>query len=88
MPRLTSHSTLIAWSSSGGLELGDIIIYIITVNKFGIFWYLPRILLPRIALQDSGSFSRDPSNLTLNHGFPIIRLSQPEEFAKTAVLSP
>jgi hypothetical protein len=46
-------------------------------------WYLPRIysICWRIPLQDSGSFGRDPPHLTLNHGFLIIRLSRPEEFA-------
>ena len=35
----------------------------------------------RISLQDSRSFVGDPPHLTLNHGFPVIRLSRPKEIA-------
>ena len=53
-------------------------------------WYFTKVLQLRwrIPLQDSRSFGRDPSHLTLHHGFPIIRLSErkfserkPEEIA-------
>ena len=48
-----------------------------------ILWYLPRFLQLswRKPVQYLRSFSRDPRHLILNHGFPIIRLSRPEEIA-------
>ena len=41
-------------------------------------WYFTKVLQLswRMPLQDSRSFGRDPPHLTLNHGFPIIRLSR------------
>ncbi|KAL5270930.1 hypothetical protein ACHWQZ_G001552 [Mnemiopsis leidyi] len=32
-------------------------------------------------LEDSRSFNGDPPHLTLNHGFPVIRLSRPKKIA-------
>ena len=46
-------------------------------------WYFTNVLQlsRKIPLQDSRSYGRDPPHLTLNHGFPIIRLSRLEEIA-------
>ena len=35
----------------------------------------------RSYLEDSRSFNGDPPHLTLNHGFPVIRLSRPKKVA-------
>ena len=44
---------------------------------------LPRFLQSywRGYLEDSSSFNENPPHLTLNHGFPVIRLSRPEKVA-------
>ena len=50
-----------------------IVLFIPVPRSLQLYW--------RGYLEDSRSFNGDPPHLTLNHGFPVIRLSRPKKVA-------